>query len=101
MRLDNRSPVIARANYLTGPAEPLEESLSQRESHGPRCSQKRDPIHRVEDAVKPLLSRKLVRLSAEALRSLLLTKGICKGILGHAFGREINEVRLYYCQDGG
>jgi len=68
--------VFAKAKCVIGPAEPLEESLSQRESHGPRRLQKRDPIHRVEDAVKPLLSRKLVRLSAEALRSLLLTKGI-------------------------
>ena len=32
--------------------------------------------HRVEDAVKPLMSRNLVRLSTEALWSLLLTKGI-------------------------
>ena len=51
---------------MIGLAESLEESLSQRESHGPRRLQKRDPIHRVEDAVKPLMSRNLVRLSAEA-----------------------------------
>ncbi len=70
---------------MIGSAEPLEESLSRRGSHVPRRSQKRDPFHRIEDAVKPLMSRNLVRLSAEALRSLLLTKGICKGILGHAF----------------
>ena len=35
-RLDNRYPVIAKVNYVIGPAGPLEESLSQRESHGPR-----------------------------------------------------------------
>jgi hypothetical protein len=69
-------PVIAKAKCVIGSAEPLEESLSQRESHGSRRYQKRDPIHRVEDAVKPLMSRNLVRLSTEALRSLLLTKGI-------------------------
>jgi hypothetical protein len=101
MRLDNRTSVIARANYVIGPAEPPEESLSQRGSHGPRRLQKRDPIHRVEDAVKPLMLRNLVRLSAEALRSLLLTKGTWKAILGHGsgelFSTAIREVRLYYC----
>ena len=88
MRLDNRTSVIARANYVIGPAEPPEESLSQRESHGPRRLQKRYPIHCVEDAVKPLLSRKLVRLSAEALRSLYLLKALEKAFWGTALGEK-------------
>jgi hypothetical protein len=66
--------VIAKAKRVIGSAEPLGESRFRREIHVPRSSQKRDPFRRIEDAVKPLMSRDLVRLSTEALRASYLLK---------------------------